>query len=408
MKTRIEPAKRSPAKPARWAVLRTVLANPGMLRVRPSVSFALLGYMGKFRAKNVGGNLILHSHMPPLNGKAYSRFVKEHLRGRTAGPSHAQVGVTNACPQRCAYCYNRDRAGKPMDTATILRVVDDLVSLGVFWIGLTGGEPLLQKDLETIVERAAARSAVKIFTTGFGLTAARAAALRRAGLFSVAVSLDHWREDIHDAARGYPGAFRDALRALEIFGKTPGLHTSVSAVLSRDMIQRGETAEFLQFLEGTGVDEAWLSEVKPSAAPFWNEDVLASGEERRRLIALQDEYNRAGRMTVNYLGHFEGPAHFGCNAGRRMVYVDAFGDVSPCVFAPMTFGNVRERPAADIVADMGKRFRPSDSCFVRTNYPLFAKYAATGLPLGPEVSSRIADEAVFGAPAELVRRIERI
>ena len=46
-------------------------------------------------------------------------------------------------------------------------------------------------------------------------------------------------------------------------------------------------------------------------------------------------------MVINYLGHFEGCESFGCNAGCKMVYVDAFGEVSPCVFLPFSFGNVR-------------------------------------------------------------------
>ncbi len=79
---------------------------------------------------------------------------------------------------------------------------------------------------------------------------------------------------------------------------------------------------------------------------------------------MQDRWNKSGRMTVNYLGHFEGPDHFGCNAGTKMIYIDAFGEVSPCVFAPMSFGNVRERPLAEIWSDMRERFAPGSSCFV--------------------------------------------
>ena len=64
---------------------------------------------------------------------------------------------------------------------------------------------------------------------------------------------------------------------------------------------------------------------------------------------MQDAHNRrsggvADGMVVNYLGHFEGRENFGCNAGCKMVYVDTFGEVSPCVFLPFSFGNVRERP----------------------------------------------------------------
>ena len=376
-----------------------------MLRVRPSISLSLLRYMKKFRPREVGGNLILHSHLPPLNSAAYGRFISDHLLGRSEGPSHAQVALTNACPQKCAYCYNRDRKGRPMDKETILAVVRCLRELGVFWLGWTGGEPLLNKDIVDITAAAADGCAIKLFTTGSGLTPGLALDLKRAGLFSVSVSLDHWKEDIHDAARGLPGAFRTALRAIDIFRATEGLHVGVSAVLPRETIRRGETEEFLEFLIGLGVDEAWLSEVKLASEPLWNEEARISEAERLSLAALQDRVNREGRITVNYLGHFEGREHFGCNAGRKMVYVDAFGDVSPCVFTPMTFGNVLQRPLGDIVRDMQEVFRPSGSCFMNTNYRLFAERGGAALPLDREDGVKLVGKAEFGPPGAFAGRL---
>jgi MoaA/NifB/PqqE/SkfB family radical SAM enzyme len=251
-----------------------------------------------------------------------------------------------------------------MEKPAILEAIDELKNMGVVWLGITGGEPLLNRDLVEIVERASGGCAVKLFTTGSTLTPQLADALRKAGLFSVSVSLDHWKEEIHDRVRNCPGAFRTALRAISIF-KDAGLHTGVSAVLSKEMIAGGQTPEFLDFLEGLGVHEAWLSETKPSSI---------TGDERRTLMELQDRRNRTGHMTVNYLAHFEAGEHFGCNAGRKMIYVDAFGDVSPCVFVPMAFGNVGARPLRDIWRDMRDVFRPSSECFINRNYN------AAGLP----------------------------
>ena len=396
---------RRPAR--RRDILRALLARPKALRLKPAISLFLLGYMRKFRVRDVGGNLILHSHLPPLNSRAYGRFIEDHLLKRIEGPSHAQVAVTNACPQKCLFCYNRDRAGKVMDTGTILSVIRDLRRLGVFWLGLTGGEPLLNRDLVKIVEAAADGCAVKLFTTGMGVTADLARELRRAGLFSVSVSLDHWNEEIHDAGRHFPGAFREALRAIDVFLATPGLDVGVSAVLSRAMIRGGEAERFLEFLEGLGVHEAWLSEVMPASRPLWDENLLITEDDRLSLVGLQDRINRGNGMTVNYLGHFEGREHFGCNAGRQMVYIDAFGEVSPCVFMPMTFGNVREKPLGEIVPDMRRAFQSSDSCFLRWNYRILERYAAGGLPLRRPASERVAGEARYGPPAAFFRRLDK-
>lgn len=381
---------------ARLSLWKALARNPQILRVKPALSLFLLQYLRKFQPRNVDGMIILHSHLPPVNSPAYRRFVNEHLLARVDGPSHAQVGLTNACPQNCAYCYNKGRSGQVMDTATILQTIRELKALGVFWLGLTGGEPLLNKDLLRIVESAADGCAVKLFTTGSTLTPGLAAGLRDAGLFSVSVSLDHWREAEHDAGRGTPGAFRDALRAVEVFKNVGGLHVGVSAVLSREMILRNEVGEFLSFLIGLGVDEAWLSEVKPSVPSFWSKDIVITEEERRSLVNLQDRYNREGRITVNYLGHFEGREHFGCNAGHKMVYVDAFGEVSPCVFIPMSLGNVREQPVAEIVRRLGRLFPGEESCFINRNYECLGAPGRGRLPLGPGESAALLEEVEFG------------
>ncbi|UCB46904.1 MAG: hypothetical protein JSV25_05655, partial [Spirochaetota bacterium] len=59
-------------------VLKTLISNPQLLRVSPKVSFFLFKYLLKFPIVQTGRNLILHSHLPPLNSRAYSRFVTEH------------------------------------------------------------------------------------------------------------------------------------------------------------------------------------------------------------------------------------------------------------------------------------------------------------------------------------------
>jgi MoaA/NifB/PqqE/SkfB family radical SAM enzyme len=351
----------------------------------------------------VGDNIILHSHLPPLNSRAYSKFVSEQLVGKGAGPTHAQVGLTNACPQQCSYCYNRDREGLPMDTATILAVVRDLKRLGVCWMGWTGGEPLLNKDIVRITEEASDTCAIKLFTTGTTLTPGLARDLKKAGLFSVSVSLDHWREDVHDRNRGLEGAFMTALRAVDIFRNVEGLHVGVSAVLSRDMIQKGQTEEFLDFLERLGVHEAWLSEVKPSVQDFWNDSHVISEEEGRYLIRLQDKYNKRKGMTVNYLGHFEGREHFGCNAGHKMVYVDAFGEVSPCVFVPLSLGNVRDKPLPEIVRDMKARFPSEDACFISKNYKMFQSRSRGGAFIPSGDAPDLLKDVKFGPLAKFFK-----
>jgi MoaA/NifB/PqqE/SkfB family radical SAM enzyme len=384
-------------------VTKAILSNPQMIAAKPSVNWFFCKYLRKFKVVDVGGKLILHSHLPPLNGKPYARFVKEHLLAKTIGPSHAQIGVTNACPQDCEYCYNKTRAGKVMSTETILQIIRDLKELGVFWIGLTGGEPLLNKNIVRIVESIGDDCASKLFTTGCTLTKERAADLKSVGLFSVSISLDHWEAEKHDAIRRYEGAFRTALNAIDIFKNLGGIHVSVSAVLSKEMLKRDIVERFLAFLEGLGIHEAWLSETKPSAGAPRKKDLVISRDEREMLIEVQDEHNRNGGMTVNYLGHFEDARYFGCTAGHKMVYVDAFGEVSPCVFIPMTFGNVKNESVKNIYTKLRMRFPTENTCFINKNFERLRDALNRQSPIGEDDALQIVDNIDFGPLAEFFR-----
>jgi MoaA/NifB/PqqE/SkfB family radical SAM enzyme len=282
-----------------------------------------------------------------------------------------------------------------MEKETIKRVIKDLKAMGVVWLGLTGGEPLLNKDIVEIVDAIGDDCAVKLFTGGYNLTRELASDLKEAGLFYVSVSLDHWQEDEHDKIRGFKGSFKTALKAIEIFKEMGGIHVGVSTVISKEMHYSDKLDEFIQFLVEMGVDEAWLSETKPAVQPLWNENIIISEEERNNLIKFQDRYNRQGKITVNYLGHFESGQHFGCNAGHKMVYVNAFGEVGPCVFSPITFGNVNDQSIAAIFKDMKQHFQANDCCFVNTNYKLFDKYYHGQLPIAKEDTVKLMDEVKF-------------
>lgn len=378
-----------------FPIAKAVLSSPQLFKVNPSILWFLSGYMNKFHIRDVDNQLILHSHLPPLNSQAYTRFVKEHLLAKTWGPSHAQIGLTNACPQNCACCYNKNHKGRVMDKDTIIKTARSLKEMGVVWLGFTGGEPLLNKDIVEITESVSSDCAIKLFTTGCTLTRGLASDLKNAGIFSVSVSLDHWTEEKHDAGRGYKGAFKEALKAIEIF-KSLGMDVGVSAVLSREMIRNNQAEEFLRFLISLDLNEAWLSEVKPTVEAFWDENLVITEDDRLKLIKLQDRYNQEGSITVNYLGHFEGKECFGCNAGHKMVYVDAFGDVSPCVFTPMKFGNIQQESVQDIFTEMKNHFPSENGCFINKNYLLLKKYSSGQTVLNKIDTLKLMEEVRFG------------
>ncbi len=376
-------------------ILKSIAANPQIFLAGPKVNAFLVRYMQKFTPQKVGGKVVLHSHLPPLNSIGYKRFVDEHLLQQNNKPSHAQIGITNVCKQNCAYCYNKGRSGTPMDTSTIIDTGKKLIDMGVFWLGFTGGEPLMNPDLVRITKNLGDRCSLKCFSTGMDLTQKLAAELRDAGLFYFSISLDHYQENVHDTIRGYQGAYRAALQAIEILKKLENVHVSVSAVFNRTMFENQDLMRFIRFVETLDIHELWLSESKPATASLCSDQSIITPEQRQFMVRYQDQYNKKSKMTLNYLNHFEGKENFGCNAGHKMVYVDAYGETSPCVFIPMTFGNVKMQPVEEIVSTMQACFPSEDCCFINKNYRTLANLHQT-LPLAPQQSIDLLKRIPFG------------
>src|SRR5450432_2670433 len=114
--------------------------------------------------------------------------------------------LTYLCPLRCVYCSNpTDLAAHPdrLNTADWLRVFRQAAELGALQLNLSGGEPLVRKDLEALVAGAHALDFyTNLITSGLPLTRERLVRLRDAGLSSVQVSIQDARPSESDKLAG--------------------------------------------------------------------------------------------------------------------------------------------------------------------------------------------------------------
>src|SRR5688572_27815789 len=116
--------------------------------------------------------------------------------------ANLRLSVTDRCNLRCQYCMpEQDYVWLPREDILQFeemdRLVDVFLDLGVRKVRLTGGEPLLRKDLPVLVERLARKSRVEdlALTTNGVLLAPMAASLKHAGLHRLTVSLDTLQRD---------------------------------------------------------------------------------------------------------------------------------------------------------------------------------------------------------------------
>jgi len=169
--------------------------------------------------------------------------------GRTV--DYARISVTSACNLRCTYCLREEESDSEkrkdeLDTARIGKLIGTLGKMGIRKIRLTGGEPLLRKDLAEVVSMArntAGITSVKLTTNGL-LLEKRLPELLEAGIDGVNISLDTL-----DAERFRTIARRDEFskvrRALDILLETKGIVTKINTLLLRG-VNQDEIAAFVE------------------------------------------------------------------------------------------------------------------------------------------------------------------
>ena len=143
-------------------------------------------------------------------------------------PLFASYNVTGRCNMRCAFCewWKNDIPELPTNKA--LAAIDAVCSLGVPFFDLSGGEPLLRKDLTVLAKRVASHGClVSMNTNGTLLNEDRVSEV--ADVFdTIVVSLDGPKE-VHDRIRGVPGTYDKATEAIRLL-KANGVRTGVNSV----------------------------------------------------------------------------------------------------------------------------------------------------------------------------------
>jgi cyclic pyranopterin phosphate synthase len=198
-----------------------------------------------------------------------------------------RLSVTDRCNLRCQYCMPEEEyVWLPRDDVLsfeeMAQLVDVFADLGVDKVRLTGGEPLLRRDLDRLVRLLAANPRLRdlALTTNGVLLAEQAAALHAAGLHRVTVSLDTLRED-----RFRLLTRRDThARVLEGIAEVarsgwPGL--KIDTVVMRG-VNEDELVDLVEFAGGVGAEVRFIEYMDVGGATHWSMERVVS---RREMLA---------------------------------------------------------------------------------------------------------------------------
>jgi cyclic pyranopterin phosphate synthase len=243
-------------------------------------------------------------------------------RGR---PMHdLRISVTDRCNFRCVYCMPREVFGPDFpyvprsDLLTleeIARVANVFVSLGVEKIRITGGEPLLRRNLERLVELLAATGVqdLALTTNGSLLTREKALALKNAGLTRITVSLDALDDAVFQSLCDtdlHVGRVLDAIDCAEAAGLRP---VKIDAVVKRGA-NDGEVVPLARHFRGTGHIVRFIEYMDVGNSNDWRSQDVVPAREIVSMIAAEWPIEP---LEANYFGE----------VAERWRYTDGAGEI---------------------------------------------------------------------------------
>jgi MoaA/NifB/PqqE/SkfB family radical SAM enzyme len=226
-----------------------------------------------------------------------------------------------------------------MSTEEMKDAIDQIKALGTLLLIISGGEPLLRKDILDLVAHAHKIGLLtRISTNGFLLTKELVVELKRAGLNQCGVSIDDADPDTHDRLRGLPGSFDKAVQGLRYLSDYK-INSKILAYASRRLVTEG-LERIIDLGRQLNVMSVWI--LMPVAAGRWadsHQEILTE-EEMARVRSLYD---------LKFV-HFEFPKAktMCCAYDKALIYICPNGDVTPCPYVPYEMGNIRKEPLSDI------------------------------------------------------------
>ncbi|MEW6456723.1 MAG: radical SAM protein [Acidobacteriota bacterium] len=283
-------------------------------------------------------------------------------------PAHPVWEITLACNLKCIHCHAS--SGKPLPdeltTEEGLQLLEEIVSIREFrMLVLTGGEPLIRRDIFEILEYGK-NLGLKfvIATNGTLITEEIAFMLKEKGATGLAISIDASNSKVHNFIRNSLDAFDLAINGIKNAKKARLAIQINFTVMEYNANQLEDTVEFVNDL---GADIILIYQLVPVGRGKSVGEARLRMKENESLVNLIKEKQITSTTIIepvaapqywpyilkkngkNNLGLNLAQIFFhGCTAGRGLVYVKANGEVWPCPFVEVSAGNVRKNSFSEI------------------------------------------------------------
>ena len=279
------------------------------------------------------------------------------------------INLTKRCNLACEHCYLDAKTLKhgtdnELSTKEVCRLFDDLARRSTeTMIVLTGGEPLLRKDLEELVMYGSGLGfAMVTGTNGTALTEKRVKSLKAAGLLGAGISVDSLNPSLHDDFRGQAGSWQKTMDGIE-HCRTHGLPFQIHFSINKNnlhelddivafSIEKGAMVLNVFFLICTGRGES-MTDISPTQYDEAMAHLINIQKSTDKLIIrprCAPHYKRVAHQMnpeseIVKVSGYDGD---GCIAGIHYSRITDTGNFTACPYIETSLGNIRESNFWDI------------------------------------------------------------
>lgn len=363
----------------------------------------------------IGDKTRLDLYVPFFSTEAFYTACKKFMSFDKIFPcATVLVSITSTCGNKCPHCYQKRDIGKDVDINILIEVVKKLRDMGISFFNIEGGDPFLTYErLKTICKNIDNRSEIWVNTSGDGVTAERITELKKYNLTGIMFSLHSPEPEAFNKFMGREKAWDNLTSATQVCHECD-VPVVFNVCLMKEDFYNGNFEKIMEKAKEFKAVMVQIIKPKPSGAWLGNEDISFSDKELEDAKLKINQYNSKKKYieypSISAQIIEEDKDVFGCTAGGvDRFYINAKGDVQPCEFLNISFGNISKEDFESIYLRMRNIFPWSGDCALCEYYAkdickLYQENKLESLPLTLELSESIYNNWDRGEKTDLYKK----